>query len=68
MRTGTIVNTTIFATPSSTKNEGKKRAPGMQQVKKAKRLALWPEERNRRGRPLRAGEFGDRHGRQRGLR
>ena len=47
MRARTIVAATIFTAPSSTKNEGKTRDPEMQ-AKKAKRLAVWHEERYRR--------------------
>ena len=40
MRQGTVVDATIIAAPSSTKNEGKRRDPEMHQTKKGKQWCV----------------------------
>lgn len=48
----TIVDATIIAAPSSTKNASNTRDPEMHQTKKGERLALWPQGPYWRGCPI----------------
>ena len=49
LRPGTIVDATIIAAPSSTKNASASRDPEMKQTRKGKQLALRDEAAHRRG-------------------
>ena len=66
MREGTIVDATIIAAPSSTKNARKQRDPEMHQTKKGNQWYFGMKAQHRRGRAVGIGAQRDRHGGQRG--
>jgi IS5 family transposase len=68
LKRGSIVDATIIAAPSSTKNESARTRPGNAPDEEGQSVALRDEGAHRRGRGLGAGAHGDDHGGQRGRR
>ena len=66
LKRGSIVDATIIAAPSSTKNAEGERDPEMHQTKKGKPMALRDEGAHCRRRRQRPGAHGHHHGGQRG--